>query len=106
MKKKSLLIKNQIYLATHQSGFVISSLVLLGYVIMTFAYYCITYYGYDAASTLAASEMFAFNGLSPFWYIITILIPLLCAMNFGYQNSENRKKLTYWYISLRGNSKE
>ena len=106
MKKKSLLIKNQIYLATHQSGFWISSLILLGYVIMTFTYYGVTYYGFDAASPLAASEMYAFNGNAPYWSMITMVIPLLCAMNLGYQNSENRKNLTYWYVSLRGSAKE
>ena len=95
MKKKIKLIKDQIYLATHQRSFWVSSFILLGYVMITFIYYCISYFHFDAASTLAASEMYAFNGNAPFGALMIMIIPMLCAMNFGYQNSENRKNLTY-----------
>lgn len=107
MKNKRIsLIKNQIFLATHQTGFWIGTFVLLGYVVITFLYYCVTYFGVDAASTLDASDMYAFNGSAPCWQLFISIVPMLCALNFGYQNSENRKKGTNFYVSLKVTSKE
>lgn len=102
----NLLIRNQIYLAIHQVGFWLSTWIIMGYVILTFLYYCISCFGMDVGSTLAASNMYAFQGNAPYWEIFIRILPFVCALNFGYQNTENRKRGTYFYVSLKVNAKE
>jgi len=100
------LIKNQLYLATHQIGFWLSTWLILGYVVMTFLYYCIEYFGIDAGSTLDASELYAFHYYAPYWELFARLLPFICVLNFGYQNTENTKRGTYHHVSLRVGAKE
>ena len=100
------LIKNQLYLATHQIGFWISTWMILGYVVLTFLYYCMEYFGIDAGSTITASELYAFNWNAPYWEVFARLLPFICVLNFGYQNAENRIRGTYHHVSLRVNAKD
>lgn len=100
------LIKNQLYLATHQIGFWLSTWMILGYVILTFLYYCAEYFGIDAGSTLDASELYAFHGDAPYMELFSRLIPFICVLNFGYQNAENKERGTYHHVSLRVSAKE
>ena len=60
----------------------------------------------DAASTLDASDMYAFHGNAPFWELFIRILPFICVLNFGYQNTENRKRGTYFYVSLNVKAKE
>lgn len=105
MNKKLSLIRNQIYFATRQIGFWVGTFVLFLYVIVTFVYYCLQYWGSDAASVLDPSEMFAFHEYAPFWQMFSLILPLVCALNFAYQNTENRESGAIRYISLRSTAK-
>ncbi len=60
----------------------------------------------DAGSTLDVTEMYAFHGNAPFWEMFVRVIPFICVLNFGYQNAENRKRGTYFYVSLKVSAKE
>lgn len=101
-----LLISNQIYFLSRKSGFWVCSFLLLSYVMVTFMYYCLSFWGKDAASTLDASEMYAFNGNAPFWQIFVYVVPLLCCLNCGCQNAETIKNGTHIYVYFKVSSKE
>ncbi len=94
------------YFATRQIGFWTGSMVLLLYVLIMFANYCLQYRGYDAASVLDPSEMFAFHVYAPYWQMFSLILPLICSLNIGYQNAENKQSGAIKYIAMRCTAKE